>query len=96
MLSLHFVLGLERHDSAKRARLDATDALATDSKSTYRYLEGGIATTSSNVAKFSGAVYESVSGAYGCMHLWKLTGLAVRLPNSAAQQAHSKLRLARS
>ena len=45
---------------AKRARLDATEAMVTDAQSGYRYMQRGVATTSRNAELMTGSVSTEV------------------------------------
>ncbi|EKM55573.1 uncharacterized protein PHACADRAFT_173717 [Phanerochaete carnosa HHB-10118-sp] len=46
---------------AKRARLDATEAMVTDAQSGYRYMERGVTTTSRNAETMTGQVVSEAS-----------------------------------
>ncbi|KII88479.1 hypothetical protein PLICRDRAFT_161615 [Plicaturopsis crispa FD-325 SS-3] len=46
----------DRHARAKRARIDATTAMATDVQSEYRSLQRGVASTSRNVEEVAGRI----------------------------------------
>ncbi|PSR74150.1 hypothetical protein PHLCEN_2v10106 [Hermanssonia centrifuga] len=56
---------VDAHDGlvrAKRARIDATDAMSTDAQSGYRYMQRGIASTSRNAESMAGQVLSETSG----------------------------------
>ncbi|KAG2138000.1 P-loop containing nucleoside triphosphate hydrolase protein, partial [Suillus clintonianus] len=48
--------GLDRHDRAKRARIETTNGIATEVQTELRYLQPGAASSSRNVEGFSGRV----------------------------------------
>ncbi|KAG2349879.1 kinesin-domain-containing protein [Suillus weaverae] len=55
-LQTSFGAGVDRHDRAKRARIESTNGLVTDVQSEIRHLQRGIASSSRNVEGFSGRV----------------------------------------
>ena len=62
MLDADSFAAFDRVSRAKRARVEATDALAVDTQSTYRYVQRGISSTSRNIeASTSRVVGESSS-----------------------------------
>lgn len=75
------VKAFDRVSRAKRARVEATDALAADTQSTYRYIQRGISSTSRNVeASTTRVVGESTclttaTNAYGSASNGHLTSL---------------------
>ncbi|KAG1753481.1 P-loop containing nucleoside triphosphate hydrolase protein [Suillus lakei] len=55
-LQTSFGAGLDRHDRAKRARIETTNGLATEVQTELRHLQRGVASSSRNVEGFSGRV----------------------------------------
>ncbi|KAG2157121.1 P-loop containing nucleoside triphosphate hydrolase protein [Suillus clintonianus] len=55
-LQTSFGAGLDRHDRAKRARIETTNGFATEVQTELRHLQRGIASSSRNVEGFSGRV----------------------------------------
>lgn len=51
-----FGAGLDRHDRAKRARIETTNSLVTDVQTDLRHLQRGMASSSRNIEGFSGRV----------------------------------------
>ncbi|KAG1756753.1 P-loop containing nucleoside triphosphate hydrolase protein [Suillus paluster] len=61
-LQTSFGAGLDRHNRAKRARIESTNGLMTDVQTEFRHLQRGVASSSRNVEGFSGhVVSESTS-----------------------------------
>ncbi|EGN95950.1 hypothetical protein SERLA73DRAFT_170393 [Serpula lacrymans var. lacrymans S7.3] len=57
-----FNSGLDRHKRAKRARIESTNAMATDVQSDMRHLQRGMASSSRNVEGFVGRVLSESTG----------------------------------
>jgi kinesin family protein 11 len=53
--------GLDRHDRAKRARIETTNGLVTDVQTDLRHLQRGVASSSKNIEGFSGRVVSEAS-----------------------------------
>ena len=81
LLNADSCAAFDRVSRAKRARVEATDALAADTQSTYRYVQRGVSSTSRNIeASTSRVVGESSSLAaatdtYGSVSSGHLTNL---------------------
>jgi len=50
----------DRHSRSKRARIEATNSMATDVQSEYRHVQESIASTSKNIESFAGRVTSEV------------------------------------
>lgn len=57
----HFPRGLDRHNRAKRARIESTNGLMSEVQTELRHLQRGIASNSRNVEGFSGRVVSEAS-----------------------------------
>ncbi|OJA08139.1 hypothetical protein AZE42_04154 [Rhizopogon vesiculosus] len=60
-LQTSFGGGLDRHNRAKRARIESTNGLVTDAQTELRHLQRDIASSSRNVEGFSGRVVSEAS-----------------------------------
>jgi hypothetical protein len=61
LLGLLYLTAFDRHSRAKRARVEATNSMAVEAQSEYRYLQRGIASISRTIETVAGRVMSEVS-----------------------------------